>query len=289
MAENEDYVVVRAMADQIPRALYEIGRLRELTSLGKGEGGTGRAVDLDHFDLYYIHIVVWNKRRREIAGSCRVGQADIILKRYGMSGLYTGAAFHYAPTFPQEVGPALEIGKLFIRQEYGNRCAPVSLLWKGVGHFLAYNPHYKVLVALCSIGNRYSALSCQIMISFLKKNSYAPKPARLIEPVVPEPCTKSGAGTRTVKTQLKDMKALAKLISEIEADGKGIPYDLKHFIRLGGKLIGFGGDPSSKNAFCGLILMDLAKCRRGVLNHCMGKSGVERFFDYHGGREDRAA
>ena len=88
---------------------------------------------------------------------------------------------------------------------------------------------------------------------------------------------------------MKDIKALSKLVSEIETDGKGIPYDLKHYIKVGGKLIGLGGDPSPKNAFCGLVLMDLTKCSRAVLNHCMSKSGVERFFDYHGGREDRAA
>ena len=173
LAENEDYVVLRAMADQIPRALYEIGRLRELTALKRGEEGTGRAVDLDHFDLYYIHIVVWNKKRREIAGSCRVGQADIILKRYGVCGLYTGAMFRYASTFPLEVGAALEIGKVFVRPEYLRRYAPISLMLKGVGHFLSYNPRYKVLVGLCSVSNRYSPLSRQIMTSFLKRNSYA--------------------------------------------------------------------------------------------------------------------
>ena len=289
MAENEEYLVLRAMADRIPHTLYEIGRLRELTSVEKGEGGAGRTVDLDHFDLYYIHLIVWNKKKREIVGSCRVGQADIILKRYGMSGLYTGAMFRYSLMFQQEIGPALEIGKVFIRPEYWRRSTPISLLWRGVGHFLSYNPRYKVLVGLCSISNRYSSLSRQIMMSFLKKNSYAPKAARFVEPVLPEPCTTSGEGNETVKTRLKDIKALTKLISEIEADGKRIPYDLKHFIKLGGKLIGFGGDPSLKNAFCGLVLVDLTKCSRGVLNHCMGKSGVEGFFDYHGGREDRAA
>ena len=289
MAEDKNYVVLRAMADQIPHTLYEIGRLRELTAMTQGDESAGRIVDLDHFDLYYIHMVVWNKNRREVAGACRLGQMDIILKRFGPGGLYTGRAFRYSPLFQQETGPALEIGKIFIRPEYSRRYTPVSVLWKGIGHFLSYNPRYRILVSLLSMSKRYSPLSRRIVMSYLKKNNFAPKAARLIEPVVSEPHKKSGGRANVVKTRLKDLKALTSLISELERDGKGIPNDLRHFVKVGGKLIGFGGHPSSKDVYCGLVLVDVAKCGRTVLNRCMGRAGVERFFDYHGSKEDRAA
>jgi len=289
MAEDRDYVVLRATADQVPHALYEIGRLREMAAVEREDESAGRIVDLDHFDLYYIHMIVWNKEKREVAGACRLGQMDIILKRFGNGGLHTGGVFRYSPLFQQEIGPALELGKVFIRPEYRRLYTPVSLLWKGVGHFLSYNPRYRNLVGLLSMNKRYSAPSRRITMSFLKKNSFAPKPARLVESIVSQPRSKSGGGTGVVRTRLRSLRALSNLISEIEGDGKGIPHDLRHFVRAGGKLIGFGGHPSGKDVYCGLVLLDIAKCDRGALNHCMGKSGVERFLDYQGSREDRAA
>ena len=289
MAENEDYVVIRAMADQIPYALYEIGRLREITAVERRAEGTGRIVDLDHFDLYYIHIVVWNRKRREIAASCRLGQMDIILKRFGMNGLHSGTVFRYSPLFQQEIGPALEIGKVFVRPEYGHQYMPVSILWRAVGRFLSYNPHYRMLVGLFFMSERYSSLSHRAVASFLKMSCFAPGIARLVEPIASGPRRGRVGGARVMRTPLKDLAALTNLISEIEPDGKGIPDDIRHFVKSGGKLIGFGGHPSSKNACFGLVLLDLARCSRGVLNHCMGGPGLERFFDHHEVRKDRAA
>jgi len=289
MAEDRDYVVLRAMADQIPHTLYEIGRLRELTAVERGDEGTGRIVDLDHFDLYYIHMIVWNKKIREVAGACRLGQMDIILKRFGTGGLSTGRVFRYSPLFQQEAGPALEIGKVFIRPEYRRLYTPTSLLWRGIGNFLSYNPRYRILVGLLSVDKRYSALSRRIVMSFLRKNYFAPKTARLVESIVPQPRSKKGGEPGVARTRLRSLKALTNLISEIERDGKETPHDLRHFVKAGGKLIGFGGHPSAEDVCCGLVFLDVAKCGRGALNHCMGKSGVERFLDYHGSREDRAA
>ena len=48
-----------ARADQIPRVLQEIGRLRELTFRAVGEG-TGRCSDIDAFDAVYLHLFVWD-------------------------------------------------------------------------------------------------------------------------------------------------------------------------------------------------------------------------------------
>jgi hypothetical protein len=288
MAENDDYIVLRAMADQIPNTLYEIGRLRE-EALPENEETSERCVDLDYFDLYYLHLVIWNKANREIAGACRIGQTDIILKRFGHNGLFTGASFHYSPAFLQETGPALEIGKFFIKKEYRGRRSPVMLLCKGIGYFISYNPHYKALIGPVSIGNRYSLPSQQLILSFLKKNTYAPGPARLVEPLVRQSKVGPAAGAGTLKTRLKEVGPLSRFVSGLEKDGKGVPRDVSHYVKLGGKLIGVSAGYSVKAPLTGLMLMDLAKLKRSMLKRFMGGGGFERFFDYHGGRRDRAA
>ena len=288
MAENEEYVVLKARADQIPNTLYEIGRLRAAAFSERGKG-RHKEQDLDPFDLYYLHVVVWNKKKREIAGGCRIGQVDIILKRFGHSGLCTGAMFTYSPLFLQEIGPALEIDKVYTRAGYGPGVSLISALWKGIGYFISYNPHYKALISAVSLSGAYSPLSRGLIVSFLKKNSYAPKEARLVEPLAPvagvNPITRLAAP----KTHPRNVNVLSKLVGDIEADGKGIPRALEHYVGLGGKLIGVKDDRSSRKSLTLLVLLDLSRCSRSALNHCMGKSGKERYFDYHGGSRDRAA
>ncbi len=84
----DEWRVVFAQARQIPWTLQEIGRLRELTFRAAGEG-TGRAVDIDLFDDYYLHLYLRNAATMEVVGAYRLGLVDEIVGRYGLRGLYT--------------------------------------------------------------------------------------------------------------------------------------------------------------------------------------------------------
>jgi hypothetical protein len=149
IAENERYLAVKAWSGKIPSALYEVGRLRELAFKEAGRG-TGKKVDLDQYDLYYLHILIWSKERQEIVGACRIGQVDIVLKRYGREGLYTGRLAAFMPTFVRHETHTLEISKVFVREEYQRQVAPISLLFRGIGKFISHNPHYRGLIGFIS-------------------------------------------------------------------------------------------------------------------------------------------
>ncbi|MBA4419445.1 MAG: hypothetical protein C0392_16310 [Syntrophus sp. (in: bacteria)] len=286
--ENDEYIVIMVWANQIPNGLYEISRLREIAFRERGEG-TGRSVDLDQFDLYYIHIVLWDKRKKEIAGACRIGQTDIIMKRFGPKGLYTRATFSYTPAFLDFIGPALELSKFFIRGEYSKSYGPVSMLLKGIGCFISHNPHYKTLLGAAPVNSRYSPPSQQLILSFLRKNHFAPHLAKLVnsaEVWLPEGLELKD---RVPNTRLKDINKLSQLVSEVECNRKGVPLHLKHYIKMNGKIIGFIKDTSFGSSLNCMVLIDLTKCSQGMLLRCMGQSGRERFSDYHRDRQDHAA
>jgi hypothetical protein len=59
LVDRGRFHVYCARAAQIPWALQEIGRLRELTFRAVGEG-TGRCSDIDLFDTFYLHLFVWD-------------------------------------------------------------------------------------------------------------------------------------------------------------------------------------------------------------------------------------
>src|SRR5262245_54149402 len=88
------FQVFCARAGQIPWALREICRLREVTFRAVGEG-TGRCSDVDVFDAFYLHLFVWDSRAAAIVGAYRLGLVDEILARHGRRGLYTYSLFKY--------------------------------------------------------------------------------------------------------------------------------------------------------------------------------------------------
>ena len=112
-----DLEVYLSRALHIPKVLWEIGRLREATFRAVGEG-TGKPLDLDEFDSHYLHLFVWNARRQELVGAYRLARTDVVRRHFGVPGLYTATLFRYADPFLDRMGPALELGRSFVRQEY---------------------------------------------------------------------------------------------------------------------------------------------------------------------------
>ena len=103
--------------------MKEIGRLREVTFRATGEG-TGKPRDLDEYDEAYEHLLLWDKKKQEIAGAYRLGRVDVIRQVRGPEGLYTQSLFKLWPDLFDEMGNALELGRSFVRQEYQRDYAP---------------------------------------------------------------------------------------------------------------------------------------------------------------------
>src|SRR6202040_3325168 len=100
---------------------------------------------LDEFDDWYHHLFVWHKTSRELVGAYRLGATDEIVTARGERGLYTATLFRYRLGLIERLGPALELGRSFVRAEYQKSYAPLLMLWKGIGRFVVDNPQYKSL------------------------------------------------------------------------------------------------------------------------------------------------
>jgi len=155
LAESGDLAVYLVKANETPRMLQELGRLREVTFRLAGEG-TGKRRDLDRFDRYYWHLLLWNKTKQELVGAYRAGNTAEILAEHGVRGLYTSTCFRYDPRLFEKLGPALELGRSFVRPEYQRQYAPLLLLWKGIARLLATHAETPVLFGAVSISNDYS-------------------------------------------------------------------------------------------------------------------------------------
>jgi len=282
LVESGDNIVIQATGDQVPHVLLEIGRLREITFRAVGEG-TGKALDLDRFDHTYVHLFIWNKMKNEVVGAYRLGRTDELTKQHGVRGIYTSTLFRYKKDFLEHLGPALELGRSFIRPEYQKSYGPLLLLWKGIGRFIVENPYYKTLFGPVSITNEYQAMSRQLMVGFLKKTRYRPDMAEFVRarrPLRSKP-SKIWDIDAAVRSMGDDIDAISEAVSSIETDRKGIPILLKQYIKLGGQIAGFNVDPAFGNVLDGLIMVDLTKTEPKMLERYLGKDGAQNFLAYH--------
>jgi putative hemolysin len=280
LGENGDLEVYSAQAPQIPNLLREIGRLRELTFRAVGEG-TGHAIDLDRFDPHYHHLFLWDREKKQIAGAYRLGVTTELLPKFGLDGLYTHTLFHFTNGFFQRVGPAIEMGRSFVTPEYQKQFAPLLLLWKGIGLFVAAMPSHPVLFGPVSISNDYNPVSRRLIVRYLQAQESVRDLVGLVRPRRRFPTHSRGTDNEAISLMLRNTDELSAVTADIEPDGKGIPILLKQYLKLGGKLLAFNVDPLFSNALDGLILVDLRQTPIAILNRYMGRDGARQFLRYH--------
>ncbi|MBS0375234.1 MAG: lysophospholipid acyltransferase family protein [Proteobacteria bacterium] len=283
LAAGNDLEVWHATQAQAPDVLQEIGRLRELTFRTVGEG-TGRARDLDLYDRYYDHLFVWSPASREIVGGYRIGAVDRIYERYGTRGLYTHTLFDFRHSLLPSLGPALEIGRSFVRPEYQRSFAPLLLLWKGIAAYVVAHARYRVLFGPVSISNDYSSASRALITGFLRAQSADVARARLVRPRNPLP---NGGGARLVRREAAEvggLDVLESVVASLESDGKGVPVLLRQYLKLGAKVLGFNVDPAFGHSIDVLVAVDLMETDERVLAKYMGRAAAESFRAGHRAR-----
>ena len=288
LEQTRELQVYLADAPRIPLVLNEIGRLRELTFRAAGEG-TGQPADLDRFDPWYLHLFVWNPGKQEIVGAYRIGDVPRLLARFGRKGLYTQSLFRFRPGYLEQLGPALETGRSFIRPEYQRQFAPLMLLWKGIGAYVARRPEYSTLIGAVSVSNQYSRASRELIARFFEKHTL---PADRDSVKARHPLRGNFVEKwemQALCSLLPDVEDLSAPIADLEPDGKGLPILVKQYVKLGGRLLAFSVDPSFSNTLDGFVTVDLRHTPPEILSRYMGREGANSFYGWHAAAAPRVA
>ena len=282
LVEQGDFDVYYAYTRQIPALLHEIGRLREET-FREVQEGTGHSEDLDEFDEYYVHLFLWNRKESEIAGAYRIGQADEIVEKSGLKGLYTSTLFKFKPEFLDKLGPCLELGRSFIRMKYQKKHASLSLIWRGIGEFVARHPRYRILFGPVSITDAYHSISKNLMVHFFREHSFDDEMSKMVSARKPPKSKNSLRGTslKNIAESITSVDSVSAIISGFEDDKKGIPILLRHYLKLNGVLLSFNVDPAFSDVIDGLILVDLCKAEPRLLERYFGKECYAKIANHH--------
>jgi len=245
--------------------LREIGRLRELTFREVGEG-SGRAVDLDRYDAWYEHIVLWDPAAMRIAGAYRVARCARLLADRGLEGLYTASLFDYADDMVPRLAEALELGRSFVVPAYwGSRS--IDYLWQGIGAYLRAYPSIRYLVGAVSISASLPiAARAQIVAYYARyhadgrAHAAAKRPFAMEQPALFE--------------DLDAATAMRLLRENLDALGATVPMLYKQYVELcepgGARFLAFGVDPDFSDAIDGLIEVDLQRLKPNKRERYLG-------------------
>lgn len=249
--------------------LKEIGRLREISFRKVGEGVNKRR-DLDKYDKYYKHIVLWDNEDLEIVGSYRIGVCSDIIESHGVNGLYNTTLFNFSRKFEGMLDESIEMGRSFIQPKYWGTRA-LDYLWYGIGAYLNKNPHIRYLYGGVSLSNSYPQISKDIIFYFF--DTYFGDKNRLASAYLPynfkaDKNTINMLDEKLVKNDYKeDFKTVKNLLKNFD---NTIPVLYKQYSDLceegGIKFCAYNIDEDFTSCVDSLIVVDISKMKESQRN-----------------------
>ena len=246
--EASKYQCFLADAAQIPAMMQEIGRLREIAFRAAG-GGTGKAVDIDEFDVMehpYKQLIVWNPEAEEILGGYRyILGTDVRFDPKGQPLLATAHMFHFSDKFLREYLPTtIELARSFVTLEYqrtrmdNKGLFALDNLWDGLGALTVVMPNVRYFFGKVTMYPNYSRPGRDMILYFLKKH-FGDREGLVtpIEPLQIETAERELAALFSKDTFKEDYKILN---SEVRRLGYNIPPLVNAYMSLSPTMRMFG-------------------------------------------------
>ncbi len=255
--ENDMYELFFTKLDHAPAIKTELGRLREISFREVGEG-TGLALDLDKYDKYYHHLILFDKGNSQIVSAYRIGMGREIMAEHGMNGFYLSSLFYMSGPMRNFFNNAIEIGRAFVTKEYQQRPMPLFLLWKGICAVTKLHPEYKYIIGAASISSHYSPFSRSLLVQYLTKYHFDNELALYVAP------KRAFNGIMKLKVAeiLNDpshqcVKAIDQLIEDVEPNGLKMPILIKKYLMQRARLLSFNVDADFNDAIDGLMYIEI--------------------------------
>jgi len=241
--------------------LKELGRLRELSFRSVGEG-INKKRDTDRYDIYYEHIILWDKDALEIVGSYRIGNGEFINNNLGISGFYSSTLFQYKDDFVPYLNDSIELGRSFVQPKYwGSRA--LDYLWYGIGAYLKANPQIKYMYGPVSISASLPKIAKDMLVFYY--SLYYSSDKNLLDSKLPYQYSvdeKSIKEMFSCGDKKEDFKRLKTALSNM---GVAVPTLFKQYSELcedgGVNFQGFNIDPDFSNCVDGLIVVEIDKIK----------------------------
>lgn len=251
--------------------LRELGRLREVAFRQVGEG-TGKRRDMDGFDAYYRHVVLWDDSELQIAGAYRIGEAARILGTRGAEGLYTHRLFAYGEGLHRYLPQSLELGRSFVQPRYQGLRA-LDYLWQGIGAYLVTRSDVRYLFGPVSLSASYPEAARSMIVYFF--STHLGEREGLVVPrnpfVISSPREEELRRLMPGRDFAADLRTLKR---ELAGMGLSIPVLYKQYGELcepgGTRFLGFNVDPAFSSCVDGFVMLDLERLKAHKRSRYLG-------------------
>lgn len=256
--------------------IQEIGRLREIAFRCVGEG-TGDKKDLDSYDQYYRHLILWDEDELEIAGAYRLAEAGKMNPTAEDTGLYSATLFKYGEQMQPYFEQGIELGRSFVQPKYWGKRS-LDYLWYGLGAYLRKHPEIRYMFGPVSLSNSYPRVAKDMLVWFYSHyfndnedlgHSFAPY-------VLDQDALKTMDRIFCGDHYKADFRVLKE---QLEFLGVSVPTLYKQYSELceegGVRFLDFGVDADFNYCIDGLVLVDIEFVKAKKRKRYMGDDAVE--------------
>ncbi len=253
--------------------MREIGRLREVAFRTVGEG-TGEKRDLDRYDQYYRHLILWDEEDLEIAGAYRIGEGKERTQNPEQP-LYSESLFSYSDNMQQVFAEGIELGRSFVQPRYWGKRS-LDYLWYGIGAYLRRHPEVRYMFGPVSLSHSYPKRARDLLVWFYRH--YFPDPKALARSFSPYQLDADAeAVINSIFTGNDYREDFSRLREQLDFLGVTVPTLYKQYSELcedgGVSFLDFGVDADFNYCIDGLVLVDTHKVKPRKRERYIGTDG----------------
>lgn len=267
----------------IPLMMHELGRRREESFRAIGEG-TGKPLDLDGYDEYYKHLILWDKQKTRLVGAYRLGFGKEIIKSKGVKGLYSNTLFGYEKPMLDILNQAIELGRSFVVPDYQKEPLPLVLLIKGLFYSVLNNPEIRYLMGPVSISSWYPKFYRSLIIYYLQQNFSVKELERYIIPKNPFfPDYLRCSVDHLMMNKMDSIEKFDRYLMRLSNNEYRLPTLVKKYLKINSRIIKFNVDPDFNYCVDGLVLLDLLQIsKQEIINLSKDEPNKEKVFSRFG-------
>ena len=251
-----NYECYLAKYEEIPNIMTELARLREETFRAIGEG-TGKPLDQDEFDTHFMHLILWDRTKEQIAGSYRLGIGSDIMPQFGFKGFYISTLFKIDDSFSEQLSHTIELGRSFVALEYQKEVLPLVLLLRGLAVVVVKYPNIRHFIGPVSISSWYPKFYQSLIYEYVtKKHPVGEELSNKIKPITPFTPDFLKVDVETLlEKNMGSIDRFDKFMFRLSNGGYRIPTLFKKYLKLNAKFLCFNVDPDFNDTLDALLFL----------------------------------
>ncbi|MEM9486790.1 MAG: GNAT family N-acetyltransferase [Cyanobacteria bacterium P01_F01_bin.116] len=232
-------------ADDSPRVMTEIGRIREVEFRREG-GGTGKPKDIDIFDqgpVPYRQLVVWDPVAQEIVSMYRYILCRDAIYSDGELELATARLFDFSQQFREQYLPkTIELGRSVVNRS-AQRCRlGLFAVWCGLGALVREYPDMDYFFGKVTIASLHSQSIKDLLLQIMQ--CYGSSREMLVVPKmhcrVHDPAISNLSSPNLLWTEKSHQTVLNSFKSDLKQTRQLMPSLLNSYLKTSDQLHYFG-------------------------------------------------